>query len=116
MLYPRSSNNEISTYAHQNYVLAYNTYKEAVTSARDNAKINAAKDAGEMFNVEPAFMFYADDFGLEHAMEYWVNATWVTEAPKKKKAEEKEDTKMEAEAFLETVQSDSDTEKETQIW
>lgn len=59
----------------QAMLFAYNTYKDTVyNDPVGKDRYETANRIGDLFGVDPSFFIYADSFGAEVALEYFMNA------------------------------------------
>lgn len=73
MVPAKKSNEPVAINEYKNYECAFNHFNDALNATRLDAIAKLAQEHGDIFNVEPSFFYYALDFGLEVATEYWVN-------------------------------------------
>lgn len=70
----------------QMLVFAYENYKDLLyNDPLSKDKYQTAARISKIFNIDCAFFFYADEYGVETALEFWKNIKYATEKNDKKK-------------------------------
>lgn len=62
-----------------NYVMAFRKYKAILEAQKEYNLHKIANDVADIFDIVPAFFFYADDFGLNRAIDYWLRQAEMEE-------------------------------------
>lgn len=68
-----SPQNDAKLNEYKNYDIAFNHFLAAMQAKKQDNVAALALEYGDVFDIEAAFFFYALDFGLEVATEYWMH-------------------------------------------
>lgn len=52
--------------------MAFRKYTAILEAQKTNNIQKVAMDVADIFDIQPAFFFYAENFGLHEAIDYWL--------------------------------------------